>query len=271
MQHDFCLNLRLLCSYYRSIADVCHRLEFNRSQFNRYLNGRSRPAPNTLRQICSFFGVSEHDIYAPHEEFKKLVQPSIETEDSVFPSSSIDTSYISELNKHNSGDTQKYCGYYYEHYYSMSYPGKILRTLICMEKKDEKIYYQRTERLAEKRQKSIFHSKYFGIAHFLSDRIFMNDFESLAGNEITQTILYPSFNNKVRFLTGLRLGVSSNSERAPCCTRVVLEHLGTSIDIIRALKRCRLYEEQDPDISSEILELINNNNHNTHLHFRAKI
>ncbi|MGH1440606.1 MAG: helix-turn-helix domain-containing protein [Cellvibrionaceae bacterium] len=270
MQKDFCLNLRLLCSYYRSIADVCRRLEFNRSQFNRYLNGRSRPTPNTLRHICNFFGVSEHDIYSPHEKFEKLVQPS-GIDENLPTASTIDTSYISELNRHNSPDAQKYCGYYYEYYYSMSYPRKILRTLICMEQKNNKIYYQRTERLVTERKKAIFHSKYYGITHFLSDRIFMNDFESLAGNEITQTILYPSFNNKVRFLTGLRLGVSSNSERVPCCTRVVLEYIGKSINVISALRNCRLYEESDTEIKSDIIDLINNESKGVQLHFKAKM
>lgn len=70
----------------------------------------------------------------------------------------------------------------------MSFPGKTLQTLIRMKQKDNKVYYQRTERSVKERQKTIFHSKYYDIIHVLSDRIFMNYFKSLAGNEITQTI-----------------------------------------------------------------------------------
>lgn len=40
MNENFARNLRLLCSYYKSIAEVCRRLEINRAQFNRYLSGR---------------------------------------------------------------------------------------------------------------------------------------------------------------------------------------------------------------------------------------
>ncbi|MGH1485836.1 MAG: helix-turn-helix domain-containing protein [Cellvibrionaceae bacterium] len=271
MQNDFCLNLRLLCSYYRSIADVCRRLDFNRSQFNRYLNGRSRPSPNTLRQICSFFGVSEQEIHCSHEEFKHLVQPVSENTTPDTHSTSLEQTHLSTLEQQNSQQVEKYLGYYYEYYYSMTFPGKILKTLICIEQKDGKVYYQRTERVGEKNQKATFYCKYFGMMHCLSDRIFMNDFESMVGNEITQTILYPSFNNKVNYLTGLRLGVSSNSERVPCCTRVVLEYLGKSIEILRALKNCHLYETDDPLISNDILGLIDNKNEATHLHFRARM
>ncbi|MFV0665907.1 helix-turn-helix domain-containing protein [Denitromonas sp.] len=52
MHDDFARNLRLLCSYYKSIAEVCRRLNVNRPQFNRYLSGRYRPSANTLRRFC---------------------------------------------------------------------------------------------------------------------------------------------------------------------------------------------------------------------------
>ncbi|EAA3799300.1 XRE family transcriptional regulator, partial [Salmonella enterica subsp. enterica] len=32
-------NLKLLCSHYRSIAEVCRKLAINRAQFNKYLGG----------------------------------------------------------------------------------------------------------------------------------------------------------------------------------------------------------------------------------------
>nr|HQV08363.1 helix-turn-helix transcriptional regulator [Thauera sp.] len=62
MHEDFARNLRLLCSYYRSIAEVCRRLEVNRPQFNRYLSGRYRPSTNTLRRFCDFFGVDREEM-----------------------------------------------------------------------------------------------------------------------------------------------------------------------------------------------------------------
>ena len=34
-------NLKLLCSHYRSIAEVCRKLAINRAQFNRYLAGQT--------------------------------------------------------------------------------------------------------------------------------------------------------------------------------------------------------------------------------------
>ncbi|WP_418138878.1 hypothetical protein AB8616_07270 [Marinomonas sp. RS-M-Aa-14] len=57
MAQDFAVNLQLLCSYYKSVADVCRRLNINRAQFNRYLNGTTVPNHSTQRRIGEFFGV----------------------------------------------------------------------------------------------------------------------------------------------------------------------------------------------------------------------
>ena len=74
MEENFSKNLRLLCSYYKSIAEVCRRIPINRSQFNKYLNGTSTPSRFILRSICDFFGVEEYEIYLPHSQFAQIVQ-----------------------------------------------------------------------------------------------------------------------------------------------------------------------------------------------------
>ena len=74
MHDEFVANLRLLCSYYPSIADVCLRLPINRAQFNRHLSGRYYPSHAALQRICHFFGVTPDDIAMPHHDFRALVQ-----------------------------------------------------------------------------------------------------------------------------------------------------------------------------------------------------
>ena len=74
MSADFCANLRLLSDHYKSIAEVCRRLGVNRSQFNKYLNGRSRPSRHIMKKICDFFGVEEYEVLLPHKEFDELIR-----------------------------------------------------------------------------------------------------------------------------------------------------------------------------------------------------
>ena len=269
MSDDFSRNLRLLCSYYKSIAEVCRRLKINRPQFNRYLSGRYKPSANTMRLFCDFFGVEEYEMLLPHNQFQRLIQirpkataPAVES----LP----ETPHLAHLNDLSSPGLEKYLGYYFEYYMSMAYPGKLLRTLICIERRVDKIYYQRTERLLENSHDKPCHGVYLGIAHFLTDRIFMVDYESLTGHEITQTILFPSFKNRVSRLTGLKLGVSGSGERMPCCARVLYEYLGTAVDLRRALALCGLYELDSPSIDDSIRKAVTNDIADTEWHFRAR-
>ena len=269
MHEDFARNLRLLCSYYRSIAEVCRRLGINRPQFNRYLSGRYRPSAHTLRRFCDFFGVEEHEILLPSGQFERLVQVRprpVTARESAAP----EAPHLAHLRDIGTAALDKYLGYYFENYLSMACPGKLLRTLVCLERRHDRVYYQRTERLIEHPREKAYHGIYLGMAHFLTDRIFLSDYESLTGLEMTQTILFPSFKNRVTRLTGLKLGVSGSGERMPCCARVVYEHLGNAVDVRRALRLCGLYEPDAPEVDAATRKSLVNDIAPGEWHFRAR-
>ncbi|WMC11616.1 helix-turn-helix transcriptional regulator [Oceanimonas pelagia] len=267
MHQDFAKNLRLLCSYYKSVAEVCRRLRINRPQFNRYLSGRYKPSAHSLRRLCDFFGVEEHEILMPHSQFELLIQvrPKPQITEEAHP----ETEHMSLLQANSQG-LDKYLGYYFEYHYSMAFPGKILRNLLCLERRGNGVYYQRTERLQQAPGERVYHSKYLGMAHLLADRIFLVDYESLTGNQITQTILIPTFKSRVGRLSGLRLGASASGERIPSCTRVVLEYLGRQVDIRRTLSLCSTFDADSGQIAGTILNAIGNDMAPHEHHFRAR-
>lgn len=269
MNEDFARNLRLLCSYYRSVAEVCRRLDINRPQFNRYLSGRYRPSAHTLRRFCAFFGVDEHEIMMPSAQFERLVQvrPRPVVPAVAHAPEAADLAHLKEI---GSAGLDKYLGYYFETYLSMACPGQLLRTLVCLERGDDRVYYQRTERLIEHPREKAYHGIYRGLAHFLTDRIFLTDYETLTGLEMTQTILFPSFKNRVTRLTGLKLGVSGSGERMPCCARVVYEYLGQAIEVRRALRLCGLYPLDDKRVDEATRRAVANDIAAGEWHFRAR-
>lgn len=269
MNDDFCRNLRLLSSYYKSIAEVCRRMNINRPQFNRYLNGNASPSANTLRRFCNFFGIEEHELLMPHTQFSRLIQVRPRLTEQI-PTTSPELEHIEHLAHLSHQNLDKYLGYYFEYHISMAYPGKLLRMLTCIEKRDGKVYYQRTERLQECPTNHIYHGKYIGFATFLIDRIFMVDYESLTDYEITQTILFPTFKNRVTRLMGLKMGVSGSGERMPCCARVLYEYLGSSVDIRRAFKLCGLYELDSPEIDDSIKMSVINDIQPGEWHLRSR-
>ncbi len=267
---DFAANLRLLTSYYRSIAEVCRQLQLNRPQFNRYLAGSSRPSANTMRRLCDFFGVEEHEILMPAEQFRRLIQVRPRKQavaEAVEPA--LELAHLQQLRAQNSDGMDRYLGYYFEYYLSMACPGKILRTLVHIQRQGDGVYYQRSERLRESPGGQVFHGRYFGLVNFLSDRIFMSDYESKTGNEMTETILFPSFRNRVSRLSGLRIGVSGSGERMPCCARVVYEFLGTDINTRQALRLCGLYDADSEEIELSLRAAVVNHMADSDWHFRA--
>lgn len=267
MQDDFVANLRLLCGYYPSIAEVCRRLQINRTQFNRYLNGRYRPRHATLQRICALFSVEEHELYLPQSEFRLLVQAG---RDAVEPASGPPLEWPSGLLPQGQEDITRYLGNYFEYYRSMSQPDHVIRTLVCLESREQGVVYQRTERMQVSPGTRPCHNRYQGLAFRLADRLFLVDYETLNGNEMTETILFPSFRSQVNRLRGLKLGVADNSERMPCCARVVYERLHEQISVRRALAQCGLIPLDSPTLDSELRESLCNDIALDEKHLRAR-
>ena len=275
---DFSANLRLSCSHHRSIAEVCRRLNLNRPQFNRYLAGQSRPAANTLRKLGDFFGFELHEWWLPHADFARLL--SVKPSEDPVPTQRAAPAL--QLNRHlglmaalgseGAAALGRYLGAYFEYYRSMSYPEKVLRSLVCMVRSSPQrgagVRYVRWERLALPGQdRSVERCRYEGSAYLLNERIFMLDIESFTENELTQTVCFPSYRSRVTRLSGLKIGVSASEPRSPCCARVVLEFLGARIDLRRALAQCGLLDPAGGSVDAEVLRLIDNQDMGSAQHF----
>lgn len=270
MHQDLAQNLRLLCSYYKSIAEVCRRLGINRPQFNRYLSGQHKPSANTLRRLCEFFGVEEQEILLPHGQFQRVVDVRPRPEAHADREADSIQEHLEWLDHDARSDIDNYLGYYYEYYQSMSAPGKVLQNLVCLERRGRRVVFQRTERMRANHNEPPCHNRYQGIAYLLTDRLFLVDYETLNRHEITQTILFPSFRNRITRLTGLKIGVSDNSERMPCCARVLYEYLGQSVVVRKALANCGLHDLDSIQIEASIREAVRNDMTPDEYLFRAR-
>ncbi|MCL9798735.1 helix-turn-helix transcriptional regulator [Pseudomonas sp. AKS31] len=245
-------NLRLLCSHYRSVAEVCRKLRINRGQFNKYLCGKSIPTPFNLKRICDFFGVEAFEIALPPEQFVALIGVKSNKSQA---SGEVAASRImhEHLRKQSSPELKAHIGYYYEYYIAMTEPGSILCSLVHVRQEGDDVVYERNERLQIARVGEDFETyRYLGVAYYLRDRLFFVDYESLTSNEISQTILIPSFKSCITRLNGLKLGVSAADHRAPSCSRIVWEYLGQEINRADAYRRVRLYKPNDCAIDADL-------------------
>lgn len=245
-------NLRLLCSHYRSVAEVCRKIRINRGQFNKYLCGNSIPTAFNLKRICDFFGVEEFEITLPTTQFISLIGVKARRV-SPLETQTAAQSMLEHLRQKSSPELKAHTGYYYEYYHAMTEPGSILCALVHVREDGSDVVYERNERLQIAGAEGEFERyRYVGIAYYLRDRLFLIDYESLTSNEVSQTILIPSFKSCITRLNGLKIGVSAADHRAPACSRVVWEYLGQEINRIDAYRRVRLYDADDPAIDEDL-------------------
>ena len=246
-------NLKLLCSHYRSIAEVCRKLAINRAQFNKYLSGQSRPTSYNLKRIGDFFGVEDYELALPPEQFARLI--GARAGEASRASTRDPLQRLLQPLREHTGDLRRYCGYYFEYSNCMSVPSYVLLSLVQLWEEDGVFLFERQdrqERAAGGEAEDWVRCRYLGAAFALHDRLFLTDYESLTLNEMSQTILIPSYKSRITRLNGLKTGVSSGDRRNPACTRVVWEYLGAEINRISAYRQVRLYAPDDPRLDDDV-------------------
>jgi len=64
IRNNMAKKLHTLCEHKKSIAQVCRELGINRQQFNKYLAGQSMPNASSLNKICTYFKISEDELFS---------------------------------------------------------------------------------------------------------------------------------------------------------------------------------------------------------------
>lgn len=250
---NFTANLKLVASYYPSISEMCRKLEINRQQFMKYLSGTSFPSRHTMRRMCDFFGVDEYEILLPHDQFRNIVRlrPAQGAEDISLPPGF--AAMLSQAQRSRSLLSKTH-GYFHEYYLSFSAPGNILKALVYVYAWNDYTLYKRLERLRRPNRSGppeVY--KYAGIITVVGDRMHLLDQEVITGSELTQTVLFMNYRNRISTLTGLTVGVSGDDAHEPSSSRVVMEYIGRSVNLRQAISECRLYPISSEEVPERIL------------------
>ena len=249
---NFVNNLKLACSYYPSVSEVSRKVGINRQQFMRYLAGESHPSRHNLRKLCDLFGVDEYELLMPAHQFRNLLRLKKERDDGLEKLPPLLPPLL-QLVQRQRAELSKNLGYFHVYYLSASRPGAVLKSLIHIYEWQEFTLYKRIERLkipGSKGQAELY--KYAGIVGIVGDRLHLIDQETLTGSELTHTILYPSYRNRITYLTGLTVGVSGNDAHRPSASRIALEYVGNTVNLRRVVADCGLFQAEDPAIPTII-------------------
>lgn len=249
---NFVNNLKLACSYYPSVSEVARKVGINRQQFMRYLSSESYPSRHNLRKLCDLFGVDEFELLMPVHQFRNLLRLKKERDEGLVKLPPLLPPLL-QLVQRQRAELSKNLGYFHVYYLSASRPGSVLKSLIHIYEWQEFTLYKRIERLkapGSKGQAELY--KYSGMVGVVGDRLHLIDQETLTGSELTHTILYPSYRNRITYLTGLTVGVSGNDAHRPSASRIALEYAGNTVNLRRAIADCGLFAPEDPAIPAVI-------------------
>lgn len=250
-------NLRLLTSYADSIAGICRRLDVNRQQFHRYLNGSARPSVRRMQRICDFFGVEESEILMDHTQFREIIAIRRRTGAPVDPLGT----FIAGLHRINPRSTRQlevYLGFYYTYFRPVEFPDLVLRSLISVFSRAGFVYCKTIENYSAIKRRSRRILKYTGILYHTGERIIVHEREAHVGQMMWTTVLLPPRPDQTSVMSGLTLGVSSGIGRDVACYRVIWEALGDQVDLRAALAGAGLYDLNSPVIPQDIRAAISN-------------
>lgn len=254
---DFAENLRLLCSYKRSVSEVCRKLEINRQQFARYLSGETAPSSGNIRKICDYFGVENYEINLPAAQFRDLIVLKPDKKRVIADSQA---SEWDRLVANGSGAAAyRYIGYYHRYLRSIEYPGYIIKACVKVYESDGRIFLKSLERLKAPNGRSavpydVF--KYSGLLMHLSDRIFIIESDTILNSAITETVLYPSHKNPMTYLFGKAFGVSSGLSREPYLTPIVYEYHGLHASLRSLVSQCGLLPDDSDLVDPRIRQFL---------------
>lgn len=263
-------NLKLAASYYPSVAHMCRKLGINRQQFVKYLAGTTFPTPGTMRRICDFLGVDEFEILMPPEQFRNIIllRPNLALEDMEVPPRL--RKMLAQATS-SPAEVRRLHGYYYEYRHSFTRPGMLLRSFTHIYGWRSYTFYRRIERLKDMTAgrppvsgpPEVF--KYDGLITPVGDRLHLLDYETITNSELTHTVLYANYANRVSRLAGLMLGVSALSSHEPVSTRIYFEYVGRNVQRLRALRACGLYEVDSDEISHFVRDYLARPHANPHM------
>lgn len=266
-ENDLGRNIRYLCRGYKSISEVCRRLEINRQQFNRYLAGQQKPSLYTLSRISAFFGVGADDIQLPHEAFLfKIDQGGA----AALPKPFMDRMSRTLLKPMPQLDD--FQGYYFRYYYSFGYRGMVIKTLLRI-RKEGGLYLSRHIERIPKYDAPIslpVTFKYDGVVLYMSGRLFLLECESQLDSTVCEAILAPVVRPGTRLMSGIQCSITTGTGNEPTATRVVLEFLGRRVNLRSAMKSCGFYDPNEGTVDPAILKLIKNDNRADAFTFRAR-
>ena len=253
------MNLQFCCDHYRSVSEVCRRLAINRQQFNRYLAGSAIPSRHNHKLITDFFGLEDGELFTQHATFAASFKRRVGTQETpaVRPRLS---SLLRAISSPGTADLSEYQGFYFKYFYTYLGGMRIKRELAHWHcDKDVLVSSVKQRYLGEDEREdaALRFITYRGVVGNLDDRLVVVDHHRGTSREVSVMLLYPK-GRLLKRLSGMTLGVSHGPARSIAAARVVMDFLGTDIDIRAAMGRLGTFDLDEPTVPEGVKRAVRN-------------
>lgn len=249
-------NLRLLCSYGRSVSDICRRAGINRHQFERYLTGRSTPSLRSLRRICDFFGLEDHEIFLDHAPFASLVRvrpPRLQPGRDHLGDVTASLADGFDLQA-----AQRYVGFYHLYFQPDRLVPEIHRSLMRVSLADRCLVTRTIERYPGGAAGLPPAVKYRGVLLLRGTKLIVIESQINASDSTFFTIVDGTGYSELTYLSGISLGIAPDGSRTTYSLRIVWHYLGTEIRIRERLGQCGQLPLDSPELGTYLRHCVEN-------------
>ena len=247
---NFCENLKHACATRRSISELCRDIGMNRQQFNRYINGGSRPSPNNRLRIAATFDLAADDFDLSASAFRRKLEAKRQPPVIKGP--------LADAFPGNLPTLQSYLGFYQTWHMSLSWPGWVVCSCAHLRIRNNQVQVTSLERIVDSESGIRQRSRYVGLAGFQRQRIFITELTSGPMPTFGQTVLMPFEVHQRQYLRGLTMGLSWRHDNRPYATRTIWRYRGLDTDKRALIQNCGVYRSGSAELPSVVVSFLAN-------------
>ncbi len=249
-KNDFAKNLRLLCKSHHSIAQVCRDIGINRQQFNRYLNAGGMPSAHNLYRIARQFSISEEELIQPHDIFRMNYTPDLSREIHE------PLRHLVDAFKSQSTPLRRYLGFYYSHFCTPSWPGKIMRSLMWLRAEEGYVVSHNYEQAYDNAENIRQKTRYAGLAAYRGGRIYLVERAFSEDGFLSESIMHPAHRQQVQYLRGITMGVATRPRLEAYTSPSIWKKIPGRITSREALSGTGVFDTNSTQIDPVIREYL---------------
>ncbi|KLN60351.1 hypothetical protein WH96_11365 [Kiloniella spongiae] len=244
MNKNFAKNLKYLCAEKGPVAQVCREIGIVQQQFSKYLRGPTMPSAHTLHKICVYFGVTETEILAPHDDFlrENKVLKSRGGELSNHP---LFRAFPGELAK-----LRPLLGIHHIFFKPPAWPKSIVVGATFLHEENGQIQSRTIEGGIAPDGSNMESTRFEGLLCYQGGRIFVCERERHNEGGVIETILLPAHRQNKRYHMGVFLGMTWQPRRFPFAANIVWRKASSISTAREVLSECGVYPENSPKIDA---------------------